>query len=280
MLVIHCILFVPPSIEAVLRRRDFLNVPCFGRAYRSFSESMHGWRGNGMEKPARFVLKSLREMVYEYLKKQLNEGHLEQGSFLNLNKISEELGISKTPLRDALFQLESEGFITIFPRRGAMVNVLTLEKIRNIYQIVGALESAVLSSVGLRLRSEDLDRMETYNEEMRAALEVNDFDLFYAKNLSFHNVFLDYSDNEDLLHSVRILKERLYDFPRSKGFVKDWEVISTGEHAEILRLLRKEDYNGAAEYVRDVHWSFAVQERFIRKYYFARSAELDRKRGE
>jgi len=71
---------------------------------------------------SQFTLKSLREQVYDYLRIQMNEGRIRAGSFLNLNDISRELGMSRTPLRDALFQLESEGFITIFPRRGVVVN--------------------------------------------------------------------------------------------------------------------------------------------------------------
>lgn len=215
-----------------------------------------------------FNLKSLREQVYEYLKIQLNEGKLEHGAFLNLNAISAEMGISKTPLRDALFQLEAEGFVTIYPRRGVKVNVLTLEKIRNIYQILGGLEGAVLVEVAVKFHSTDIDRMESLNEDMKAALDRNDFNLFYAKNLDFHNAYLDLSENSDLLRTVRILKERLYEFPRTKGFLKEWEIVSTGEHDQLVDNLRRGDFNGAADYIRDVHWSFSVQERFIRKYYF------------
>ncbi len=61
-------------------------------------------------------------------------------------EISEKLGISKTPLRFVLLQLENEGFVTIIPRRGCVVNVLSLVDIRNIYQIIGALEASVIIS--------------------------------------------------------------------------------------------------------------------------------------
>jgi DNA-binding GntR family transcriptional regulator len=63
------------------------------------------------------------------------------------------------------------------------------------------------------------------------------------------------------------LKHRLYDFPRRKGFVKEWEVISTGEHQQFIEHVKNGDPKAAAEFIRDVHWSFAVQERFIRRYY-------------
>ena len=220
-----------------------------------------------------FNLKSLREQVYEYLKIQLNEGKLEHGAFLNLNAISAEMGISKTPLRDALFQLEAEGFVTIYPRRGVKVNTLTLEKIRNIDQILGGLEGAVLVEVAAKFRKKDVDAMRQFNEEMKNALQQNDFERFYSRNLDFHNAYLELSENTDLLRTVRILKERLYEFPRSKGFLKEWEVESTGEHDRIIDLLAKGDFKGAAEYIRDVHWSFAVQERYIRKYYFGLAAQ-------
>lgn len=226
-----------------------------------------------------FTLKSLREQVYDYLRIQMNEGKIRPGSFLNLNDISRELGMSRTPLRDALFQLESEGFITIFPRRGVVVNALSLEKIRNVYEVLGALESAALLLVAVRFRQSDAELMEKYNIQMAKALDQNNFTTFYDLNLRFHNVYLDMLDNAEMSHSIKIHKERLYDFPRNKNFVKEWELHSLDEHKAMIDLLRKQNFNGAADYIRDVHWSFSVQERFIRKYYFASHLDLDVSEG-
>lgn len=212
-------------------------------------------------------LKSLREKVYQYLKKGLNEGLLKQGAFLNLNAISSELGMSRTPLRDALFQLESEGFVTIYPRRGVMVNRLGVDKVRFLYEIGGALDSAMSVLVGPKLREEDIARMELLNEQMREAIEDQDFDRYYQNNLAFHAVYLEISENTELLRALRILRERLFEFPKSKVFNKEWETKALGEHAEILRLFRAGDFNRAAEYIRDVHWSYEKQERYARKAY-------------
>lgn len=219
--------------------------------------------------------KSLREQVYEYLRVQMNNGRVRPGAFLNLNEISSELGMSRTPLRDALFQLEFEGFVTIHPRRGVVVNALTLEQIRSIYEVLGALESAVIIYSALRFRDSDADLMEKYNRQMSKALDQNNFSAFYTANLELHNVYLKLSDNGEILRLIKVNKERLYDFPRNKTFVKEWELHSVGEHDELIALLRRGDFNGAADFMRDVHWSFSVQERFIRKYYFANRAELD-----
>lgn len=220
-------------------------------------------------------LKSLREQVYDYLRIEMNEGRLKPGVFMNLNLISNELGMSRTPLRDALIQLETEGFVTILPRRGVLVTRLSLEKIKDIYEILGALESSVIINTAFRFKVSDAELMTEYNRQMRKALDKNNFSVFYDANLKFHNVYLEKSDNMEILNYIKIYRERLYDFPRNKTYVKEWEMHSLDEHTELIRLLRSADFNGAADFVRDVHWSFAVQERFIRKYYFANKAELD-----
>ena len=69
-----------------------------------------------------------------------------------LGEMANELGISKTPLRDALFQLEAEGFVRIFPRRGVMVRVLDLPEISNIYEILGSLESTAIINNAFKFR--------------------------------------------------------------------------------------------------------------------------------
>ena len=212
---------------------------------------------------------SLSGIVYEDLKRRLNSGMLKPGQFIDLSALGRELGMSRTPLRDAMIRLELEGFMVVYPRRGVMVRILDLAAIRDIYQIVGALEAAVVERMALRFRTSDVDRMDAHRKAMAESLAADDFDTYYSANLAFHDVYLDLSDNEDLVRHVRTLKERLYDFPRRSEYVKDWELDSTAEHAEITARLRTGDFKGTAAYVRDVHWNFEVQERYIRTYYFA-----------
>ena len=114
-------------------------------------------------------MRSLREQVYEYLRGQMQKGLIRPGSLIKLNEISQRLGISKTPLRDAIIQLECEGFVTILARRGVVVNGLTLDEIKSVLEIVGALESAVLGSVFHRILPAHLKEMERLNGRMRAS---------------------------------------------------------------------------------------------------------------
>ncbi len=210
---------------------------------------------------------SLAASVYEELKRRLNVGLLKPGEFIDLTALGRELGMSRTPLRDALIRLELEDFIVIYPRRGVMVRSLQRSDIRDMYQIIGALEASVIEEIARRFRGSDADKMESLCAEMTKALAADDFDSYYSANLRFHDVCLELSDNRKLIDTVHILKERLYDFPRRSSYVKEWERDSMAEHAEICQRLRSGDFRGAAAYVRDVHWSFEVQERYIRTYY-------------
>jgi DNA-binding GntR family transcriptional regulator len=230
-------------------------------------------RRGGLANPKPLLtIKSLKEQVYEHLREQLRTGGLRPGAAIDMEETSRRLGVSKTPLRDALLQLEMEGFVTILPRRKIVVNALSLREIRDFYEIIGALESAALRDAFPRLGEEEVRRMEALNAEMKAAIGRGDFDLYYRKNLAFHDVFLGLSENEGLKKTVILLKKRLYDFPRLQGFVKAWEEASIGEHAALLALIRKGRHEEAAAHIRDVHWSFQVQEKFINRYYAKASA--------
>jgi len=212
-------------------------------------------------------LKSLKEQVYEYLREQLQKGDIRPGSAINMEKTSRKLGVSRTPLRDALFQLESEDFVTIIPRRGVVVKHLSLQDIKNYYEIIGSLESMAMLLASAAIQDTDVKKMRELTDGMLEAIHNNDFNAYYQKNLEFHNVFLNLCGNPHLLKIVNNLKKRLYDFPRQEGFVKEWEVESIKEHQKLLELVAQQRYEDAARFMRDVHWSYSVQEKYIKKYY-------------
>jgi DNA-binding GntR family transcriptional regulator len=227
--------------------------------------------------PSPLVLKSLREQVYDHLRHLMSRGEIQPGSFLNQDELASRLGVSRTPLRDALLQLEAEGFVAILPRRGVRVEPLTLEDIRHLYEVVGALEGAALLAAFPKLGEAELGELRRLNAEMKAAVLAGDFDRYYDFNLAFHDVFLDRCDNERLVRIVRAHKQRLYDWPRRQGLLKEWELASLEEHAGFVRLVADGDARGAADHLRDVHWSFPVQERFIYRYYFDNGSPGDRR---
>jgi len=212
-------------------------------------------------------LKSLKEQVYEYLRQQMQNGELRPGAAINTENTSKILGISRTPLRDALLQLEMEGFVSIMPRSGVRVNVLELQDIKNSYEIIGALESAAITAAFPKIKPLHLREMQDLNDRMRIAIGEDDFTGYYLKNLGFHRIYLELDGNDRLIKIVEGHKKRLYDFPRQQGFVKQWEEASIGEHQLLIDLIERGRAEEAALYVRDVHWSYKVQEKYILSYY-------------
>jgi DNA-binding GntR family transcriptional regulator len=212
-------------------------------------------------------VQSLKEQVYDHLRGEMQKGRLSPGATLNQEEICRRLGVSRTPLREALLQLEMEDFITIRPRRAVMVKSLTRQEIKDIYGVIGALEAQALAASFAALQGPRIRTMAKLIGQMSRAIEANDFDSYYEKNLSFHNIYLESCGNEKLIRIVNTLKKRLYDFPRPSRFIKEWEVASIAEHRKLLGLIRQGKKQEAARFVRNVHWSFAVQEKFIRLYY-------------
>lgn len=208
----------------------------------------------------------LREQIYDFLKKEMQNGGLGDDDFINTASISKTLGISKTPLRDALIQLEAEGFVSIFPRRGIKVKKVTLKDIEEYYELIGSLEATVIRNVFQKLDSSHTERMTQLNKEQLVAIENKDFDRYYHLNLKFHNVFMDLSNNRTLKAAVTPLKQRLYDFPR-RNYVKEWELHHLDEHDEFIRMINDGDVQGAAHIMQHRHWSFEVHQKYFTQFY-------------
>jgi DNA-binding GntR family transcriptional regulator len=210
---------------------------------------------------------SLKEQVYNYLREQFRQNKLQPGSAINMDATSKMLGISKTPLRDALIQLEMEGFVTIAPRKGIYVKGISVQEVKEYYQVIGALESSALGSSFEHIKPSHVEKMKKLNLAMEKALLKDNFALFYGKNLDFHNVYIDLCENGWLRQIVNTLKKRLYDFVPHDRWIKEWEQSSVTEHKQLLEAIEKGDLKEATRLIHDVHWSFEVQETFIRKYY-------------
>jgi len=204
--------------------------------------------------------KLLRVQVYEYLREQMRTGKLKSGDIIRVNELIKELGVSRTPLREALLVLHAYGFVTILPQRGIIIKDLTVQEVKDIYELLGGLESRLLLSVFDKIGKSELNRLKRINEEMLEALSNNNFN-YYERNLAFHEVFIKLSENQQMINIIRIAKQRLYEFPE-KEFGDKWKKINYKEHKKIIRLLGKKQIKEAAECMRDVHWHFKYPESF------------------
>lgn len=215
------------------------------------------------------IVKSLRGQVYDYLKAELKRGNLDTNAFLDLNHLASILGISRTPLRDALIQLEVEEFVTITPRRGITVRTLDVKDIQEIYQLVGALESAALLAVAPSITPDDLAYLRDLDQRARQAIDQGDLDGYHEANYAFHDFFLNRMGNGRITALVHSKKQQLNDWSRKFEVLHvSWENSGVYEHDEVLRLLEAGQVQEAAAFLRDVHWGFKAQELFVKQVYF------------
>jgi DNA-binding GntR family transcriptional regulator len=194
----------------------------------------------------------LRTQVYDYLREELKEENLRPGMFISINQIVENSGISRTPLRDALLQLQNEGFVTFLPQRGIRINELTQQDIEDNYEMLGALDSRILLSVFDRIGAPEIETMKRINQELGANLAGKKFGHYWDLNTAFHHVYLDLSSNAPILKQLNIIRQRLFEFLK-KDWILKMRKMNYSEHLTIIELIEKGNAIEAAAFMRDVH---------------------------
>ena len=206
---------------------------------------------------------SLRKEMFDYLVGQIESGQLKPGSIINVRRLTEELNVSRTPLREALAQMEVQGLVTIMPQRGVLINVLTYDDLLDLFEIIGALEAQVVMTVYDRISNAKIGAMERCNQKMLKAIQKGKNREFHETNIHLHKNFLDLSPNRELTQYVGNLKLRLFGFAL-KSYRDRFKRAIVEEHDVFLDLLRDRKGKAASDYLKDVHWQFNYPDNFIR----------------
>jgi len=194
----------------------------------------------------------LRSQVYEYLRHELKEGKLKPGIFVSINQIMKNLDLSRTPLRDALLQLQTEGFVTFLPQRGIRINELSQQDIEDMYEMLGALDSRVLLSVFPRIGTPEIKKMIRLNQQMLGKISDFNFNRYWDLNTAFHNTYLNLSSNVPVLKQINIIRQRMFEFGK-KDWSRKMREMNHAEHLTMIELFEKGKAIEAADYMRDVH---------------------------
>src|SRR2546427_2442268 len=124
-----------------------------------------------LSRPARLENLTLWQRVYDHLREEILAGRLKPGAELAEVPLSEQLGVSRGPIREALGRLASEGLVTVRPRRGAVVRSLSKEEFLELYQVREALEMMAVKLAVPRLRAEDFEALQGLIETMASHAE-------------------------------------------------------------------------------------------------------------
>ena len=195
--------------------------------------------------------KSKKAIVYENLKKRIINHQLKPGESLNESVLTKELGISKTPIREALQQLEKEGFIENIPGKGSFVSRISIQDIREIFEIREILECEVVKRAVMK---SDPDKIEGIRKkfETESNGDKNSRDQFKAGD-RIHTFIFESFGNKRLLEYYKRLQEhiirmRLYFFNQLH---QERSGQSFKEHLEIMDALIAQDPSRAEKAMRD-----------------------------
>lgn len=151
----------------------------------------------------------LSEKVYRRIKEEIITHKLPPNTRLKEEQLAKELGVSRSPVREALRRLASEGYITLFPNRGAIINEISLKDVIEIYQIRGALFSLAGSLSSQNISEKELIKLEELIAKMETSLKNSDTYNFSILDEEFDNLILKTSKNKNLIEILKIINDRI-----------------------------------------------------------------------
>ena len=187
--------------------------------------------------------------VYEAIKEEILCGRYAPGDTLNERRLSEELGISRTPVREGLQMLAQDGWLHMETYKGAVVREFELEYLRDIAQIRRVLEVCAVENAALNITEEGIALLEKNQQEQREVVSSK-FDIhdFMCLDRRFHTIISDYSGNKELIHLLR----NYYDMYRYLGTQavmnkeeRRWTTLA--EHQAVLDALKAHDPQAAVQ---------------------------------
>jgi DNA-binding GntR family transcriptional regulator len=206
---------------------------------------------------------TIADKVHALLGREIAAGSYRPGERIFEKTLAESLGISRTPIREALLRLETEGVVVCTSRRSYNVRILTADDVREIYETLGILEGAAAASVIGALDARDFAELARLNQAMGEAADAPDLPAFGRLNRQFHHVFLDRLDNAVLRGTCDLVRGPLYTFPVQRESLAAWLRKSVDEHRAIIELAKAGDGAALGAYFKDVHWSYERNRRYI-----------------
>ena len=189
--------------------------------------------------------RALYEEVAEQLRQRIFQRELVPGSWIDELKIAEEFGISRTPLREALKVLATEGLVTMKLRRGAYVTETSDKDLRDVYHLLSLLEADAAAAVAATASAAEIGSLQALHDELERA--VGDHECFFAVNERFHLQLLRMADNrwrEQTVNDLRkVMKLNRHNSLFKRGRIDE----SLAEHRSIMAALQARAPDAAAK---------------------------------
>lgn len=191
--------------------------------------------------------KPLREVIFNTLREAIIVGELKPGERLMEVQLADKMGVSRTPVREAIRKLELEGLVDMLPRKGAHVADLSVKDIMDVLEVRSTLDGLASMLSAERITDEELKELEHAHAQFIHYVEKNNLQGSIKKDVEFHDVIYRSSRNDKLIQIANNLREQIQRF--RVIYIKDYsstrELIR--EHADILESIIKKDPDLARE---------------------------------
>lgn len=174
----------------------------------------------------------LRDLVFEALRDAIIKGTLKPGERLMEVQLAEELGVSRTPVREAIRKLELEDLVVMIPRKGAYVSGISLKGIADVFEVRAAVEALAAGLAAERITAEELEELERILVKKAEIIEANDLDRLVEIDTLFHECLYQASRNGKLVQIINNLSEQIHRF-------RSTSLASPGRMKEALEEHRK-----------------------------------------
>ena len=192
----------------------------------------------------------LRDVVFNTLRQAILRGELKPGERLMEIQLAQRLGVSRTPVREAIRKLELEGLVLMIPRKGAEVAEITIKDLEDVLQVRAALEELAVRDACEKITEEQLKELRRSNAAFKIALSGDDILASGQADMDFHEIIYKATDNRRLMQILNNLREQMYRYRME--YLKDREMhpVLLGEHEAICSALASRDAEQAGEAIR------------------------------
>jgi DNA-binding GntR family transcriptional regulator len=193
---------------------------------------------------------TLREKILETIRDAILKGNMKPGERVSEPDLAERFGISRTPIREAFRQLESEGYLHVVPRKGAVVASLSERDIEEFYAIKIILEGFAARMAAEKLTARDLERLESINERLQKIASEGDVKNFFRVHNEFHEVFIKAAGNEKLHDMINQLVMKFKRLRLASLSQPGRMEISVEDHRNMIQAFKDHDGDRADSLVR------------------------------
>ena len=193
----------------------------------------------------------LTRLAYDRLRESILSGEMTSGEIYNEMTLAKDMGVSRTPVREALLELASQGLVTFLPRKGVIVNYFTERDVEEVNEIRGAIELAIVEKVARTFSDHDFTKLDQALADNVRAAQAGDYDAFLRADTAVHHELAVLSGNRRMIAIIANLRDIIH-LMSVEALTKPHRLEEvTLEHARVVDAIRSGNVNEAIETMRN-----------------------------